>query len=101
MRRTASCCAPSVGWTATVGRTATAPGRRGEEIGVSVAHRRFPPDAAITHTVRAFVAECLGVLGLTRQLDDAELVVTELVTNVVIHARTQFEIKIVALADGV
>ncbi len=52
---------------------------------------RFPADAAATQAARRFVAGALREWHADeRLLDDAQLVVTELATNAVLHARSPF-----------
>jgi anti-sigma regulatory factor (Ser/Thr protein kinase) len=51
--------------------------------------------------VRAFAVERLRALELTELRDDVELLLTELVTNVIIHARTRFEVRVEPAGDGV
>jgi hypothetical protein len=61
---------------------------------VSVVAARFQPVAGVAAQVRRFVADELARLGLSRWLDDAQTVVCELVSNVVMHARTEFEVRL-------
>jgi hypothetical protein len=63
--------------------------------------RRYPPDPAIVASVRSFAADRLRALELTAVRDDVELLLTELITNVIIHARTEFEIRLEASGAGV
>jgi anti-sigma regulatory factor (Ser/Thr protein kinase) len=52
---------------------------------------RFPAEAAATQAARRFVADALRELEADgRVLEDAQLVVTELATNAVVHARSPF-----------
>ncbi|GAA4990850.1 ATP-binding protein [Kineococcus glutinatus] len=60
---------------------------------------RLPGRTASVGPARRFVAGALRRLDLDRVVDDAELAVTELVTNVVIHARTDMVVRVVP-ADG-
>ena len=56
--------------------------------------RRVPADPAPC-TSRAFVAEALADLGLDRRLvDDVVLLVSELVTNAIIHGRPPIELRL-------
>ncbi len=48
----------------------------------------LPPEPRSASTARAFVGERLADWELTALVDDAQLAVTELVTNAVLHART-------------
>jgi histidine kinase-like protein len=63
--------------------------------------RRYPPDPAIVASVRSFAADRLHTLELTAVRDDVELLLTELITNVIIHARTDFEVRLQASGAGV
>jgi anti-sigma regulatory factor (Ser/Thr protein kinase) len=58
---------------------------------------RLPPHPASVGRARRFVAEQLAARGLTDPMGDVELVTSELVTNAVIHART--DITVAVLAD--
>jgi hypothetical protein len=62
--------------------------------------RRYPPDPAIAGSVRAFVADSLKRLGLARRSDDGVLMAGELVTNAMLHAHTEFEVRVGAVQDG-
>lgn len=61
--------------------------------------RRYRPDNSVTAAVRAFVQEQFISSDLIDWLDDAQLVISELVTNVIIHARTEFEVRLITLPD--
>ena len=63
--------------------------------------RRYPPDPAIVASVRSFAAGRLNTLQLSQLRDDVELLLTELITNVIIHARTEFDIRVEASGAGV
>jgi Histidine kinase-like ATPase domain len=63
--------------------------------------RRYPPDPAVVASVRSFAADRLHILELSALRDDVELLLTELITNVIIHARTEFEIRLEASGAGV
>ncbi|MFN7148282.1 MAG: ATP-binding protein [Microthrixaceae bacterium] len=54
--------------------------------------RSFPPEPAAVAEVRSFVAA--SVEGPRTLVDDACLVVSELATNVVLHARTPFSVAV-------
>lgn len=60
--------------------------------------RPIPASAA---TARQFVEETLGAWGCDDFLDAARLLVSELVTNAVLHARTDFELALRVLRTGV
>ena len=63
--------------------------------------RRYPPDPAIVTSVRSFAAGRLKTLQLNELRDEVELLLTELITNAIIHARTEFEIRVEASGAGV
>ena len=69
-------------------------------MGVGAA-RCYPPDPAVLSSARAFAAHRLRALDLTELTDDVELLLTELMTNVIIHARTPFEVRVEPNGDGV
>jgi len=62
--------------------------------------RRYPPDPAIAGSVRAFVADSIERLGLATRSDDAVLLAGELVTNAMLHAHSEFEVRVAAVEDG-
>lgn len=57
-----------------------------------VASTRLPPHPASTRAARAFVAEHLRAWHLEPAIDDATLLVSELVTNAILHARTPIDL---------
>lgn len=59
-----------------------------------VASTRLPPHPASTRAARAFVAEHLRTWGLDPAIDDATLLVSELVTNAILHARTPIDLVV-------
>ena len=61
---------------------------------------RLPGEAASVGPARAFVAEALRGADLDALVDDAELAVAELVTNVVIHARTPMVVRVTRAGAG-
>lgn len=65
---------------------------------MSVAHwhhqEEWPGEARSIRDVRGFVATSLVRHGLSVMVDDAVLVVSELTTNVVLHARTPFLVSL-------
>ena len=63
--------------------------------------RRYPPDPAILASARAFAADRLRALELTAVRDTVELLLTELITNAIIHARTDIEVRLEARGPGV
>lgn len=72
------------------------------------ASEAFPLDAASVGAARRFVRDALAQWGLARHQDDALQVVTELATNSVLHAFTDFVVTLdmvgtglrIAVADG-
>jgi len=62
-----------------------------------VSLRPIPASAA---TARHFVEETLGAWGCDDFLDASRLLVSELVTNAVLHARTDFELVLRVLRTG-
>ena len=63
--------------------------------------RRYPPDPAILASARSFAADRLRTLELTAVRDDVQLLLTELITNAIIHARTDFEVRLESSGAGV
>ncbi|PPK98043.1 serine phosphatase RsbU (regulator of sigma subunit) [Kineococcus xinjiangensis] len=55
---------------------------------------RLPPDVRSAAMARRHVREAVGGSALEQVLDDALLVVTELVTNAVLHAGTEVELRL-------
>ena len=53
----------------------------------------FPPDAATTREARQRVADALEARNLDAAVVAASLVVSELATNAVLHARTPYEVR--------
>jgi len=66
---------------------------------VSPASRTFAAEAASVPTARRFVHSTLQDLGLASAWDAAELLVSEVVTNAVLHARTEFSVDVVRDGD--
>ncbi|GGC16729.1 ATP-binding protein [Cellulomonas carbonis] len=58
------------------------------------ARLRVPPHGSSVAATRSFVAETLSAHGLSDLADDATLAVAELVTNAVLHARTEVEVVV-------
>lgn len=50
---------------------------------------------------RSFAADRLDAMDLLELRDDVQLLLTELITNVIIHARTDFEVRVEPAGDGV
>jgi anti-sigma regulatory factor (Ser/Thr protein kinase) len=63
------------------------------------AEQEFAPGLLSARHARTFVADQLGVHRLDHLVDDATLVVSELVTNAVLHARTHLVVAISELPD--
>jgi anti-sigma regulatory factor (Ser/Thr protein kinase) len=78
----------------TTTRTRTRPGDRS-------AAETFHPTVGAPRDVRRFVAATLRRWGHGNLCDTAELLVSEVVTNVVVHAGTPGEAVLVELPDGV
>jgi anti-sigma regulatory factor (Ser/Thr protein kinase) len=55
---------------------------------------RFPPQRASVAAARRFVTEALIDAGATGVLDEARLLVSELATNAVVHAGTDFSVSV-------
>jgi phosphoserine phosphatase RsbU/P len=69
--------------------------------GPFVRRLRLPPDATSPAIARGTVASVLVDAHLITLRDEATLLTSELVTNGVIHARTEIELEVVADARGV
>ena len=59
-----------------------------------VASTRLPPHPASSRAARAFVAEHLRTWDLDDAIDDATLLVSELVTNAILHARSPVDLVV-------
>jgi hypothetical protein len=66
----------------------------GEISGRSTATRTFDCDSSALRATRRFVVDTLCSWGLERFVDDASIVVSELATNAVIHARTAYTVTL-------
>jgi phosphoserine phosphatase RsbU/P len=55
---------------------------------------RFPAQRASVAAARQFVTDALVDAGVTSVLDDARLLVSELATNAVVHANTDFSVSV-------
>lgn len=60
----------------------------------------LPPHPASVGKARRYVAHELAALGVPDPDAGAELVVSELVTNAVVHARTDIVLRVVETEDG-
>jgi anti-sigma regulatory factor (Ser/Thr protein kinase) len=60
----------------------------------------LPPLPASVKRARQFVASALRTIGSASVADDAVLVVSELVTNAVVHAGTEITVGVITQADG-
>jgi hypothetical protein len=70
-------------------------------VGGESARRLYPPDPAILAPARSFAVDRLHTLGLSGLRDDVELLLTEVITNAIIHAGTEFEVRVEASGPGV
>jgi hypothetical protein len=66
---------------------------------VSGQRKTFPPVARSVPDARRFVCDALTGLGAPGACDDAEALVSELATNAVLHAHTEFSVH-VTCSDG-
>jgi hypothetical protein len=66
-----------------------------------VTSRSFLPEPRSVPAARRFVRDLVLDAGLERWSGDAQLAVSELCTNVVLHAHTPFEVTVQVDADGV
>jgi hypothetical protein len=57
-------------------------------------HLTLPPTADSVPAARRFVCDRLTALGAAAACDDAETLVSELATNAVLHARTEFTVEV-------
>jgi PAS domain S-box-containing protein len=64
-------------------------------------HVRLDPVPGSARQAREFVSEALGEVGQSEFEDAATLLVSELVTNAILHARTTIEVAVAATADSV
>lgn len=64
-----------------------------------IAEVRLEGERPSARAARAFVIDTLERLGLRALEDDAALLVSELVANVVLHARTEFTIRVRPMDD--
>ena len=62
---------------------------------------RLPGAPESTRAARGAVREALRAQGLDAQVDTAELLVSELVTNAVLHARSDLEVQVLRRDDVV
>ena len=65
----------------------------------AVQERRFPPELTSVAAARAFVGQALNELRLP-MVDDAVLVVSELVSNAVLHAGTELTVRVRPRGDN-
>jgi hypothetical protein len=63
--------------------------------------RSFPPEASSVPAARRFVRDLLLSSGQGRWVEEAQLAVSELSTNAVLHAHTAFEVAVQVWQDGV
>jgi anti-sigma regulatory factor (Ser/Thr protein kinase) len=70
-------------------------------VAIEPALARFPAQPASVAAARRFVTEALVGAGVTTVLDEARLLVSELATNAVVHARTDFSVTVHVAANRV
>jgi anti-sigma regulatory factor (Ser/Thr protein kinase) len=77
--------------------------RRSEELLTAVAGRtrRFAATLTAPGAARQFVVDTLSAWNRADLLDDARLIVTELATNAVAHARTEFTVTVTRQQDTI
>ncbi|ASU82329.1 protein phosphatase [Nocardiopsis gilva YIM 90087] len=68
---------------------------------MKVARREFSPAPETAGDARLFVRETLKDWGVKRSCDDVVLLVSELVTNAVIHAQSMLEVTVRRLPDSI
>lgn len=66
-----------------------------------VTSRSFAPEPRSVPAARRFVRDLVLDAGLERWVGDAQLAVSEVCTNVVLHAHTTFEVTVQVSSDGV
>ena len=59
----------------------------------------FPPDPSSARACRRFLLDALDEWDADEFADDAVLLMSELVTNAVLHARTEIEVRLMLDAD--
>ena len=62
--------------------------------------RNLPPEPMSVRRARAFICESLDELGRGDVAEMAALAASELATNVVLHARSEFTVRVTPLPDG-
>jgi anti-sigma regulatory factor (Ser/Thr protein kinase) len=60
----------------------------------------LPPLPASVKRARRFVSDALSEIGIGETADDAALVVSELVTNAVVHAGTDITVRVMSQGRG-
>ena len=81
---------------ATLGATTSSTGGASRQ-----AEATFEPDIHSPQAARAFLDEQLDRWGMTRVAEVTEVLVSELVTNAVVHARTDATVRVSTRADRV
>lgn len=61
----------------------------------------LPATVTSAGAARTFVTDCVGRLGADEHTDVATLLVSELVTNAVLHANTDITVRVLPVAAGV
>lgn len=87
-----------------VARRAEDPGARAvpvAEVDRRLGVLRMPPNAERASEVRAWVAQTLTSEGLGDLVDTAELLVSEVVANAIVHASTEVELQLVRRSERV
>jgi anti-sigma regulatory factor (Ser/Thr protein kinase) len=67
---------------------------------VTVLHTTLPPEPFSARQARRFVTSALSQLGLPELTDTALILVSELVTNAVLHARSEVTLTVARTDDG-
>ena len=69
--------------------------RRGYSASVTYQERSFEPEPSSVGMARTFVTDALHLVGVPESISDwARLVTSELATNAVVHARTEFDVGV-------
>ena len=61
----------------------------------------LPPEPSSARQARVIVAEAFTEAGFAHRLSDAELAISEVVTNAVLHGRAPITLRVVLQGDGV
>ena len=63
--------------------------------------RRFPPEPGSSSAARSFATDRLAALGRSELAEDVELLLAELTSNAIMHARTAFAVSLARTQEGV